>query len=95
MNTNPTLESVTAKLAELDQLLSRCASALGVQANPPPDARSAVDEYIATHSKCLAELDRIRQDMFKLPAAGGEVPINWAHVGDVGRVLEQLREVEP
>ena len=95
MKINPTLESVTAQLAELDQLLSRCACALGIPINQPPAERSAVDEYMATHSKCLAELDRIRQDMFDLPAAGGDVLINWAHVGDVGRVLEQLREVEP
>lgn len=94
MKTNPTLESVSAQLAELDQLLSRCASALGVPSNPQP-AKSAEEAYMTRHSECLAELDRICQDLFDLPAPGGDVPINWAHVGDVGRVLEQLREVRP
>ena len=94
MKTSPTLESVSAQLAELDQLLSRCASALGVPSNPQPD-KSAEEAYTTRHSECLAELDRIRQYLFDLPAPGGDVPINWSHVGEVGLVLDDLREVLP
>ena len=95
MKTNPTLESVTAQLAELDRLMTRCASALGVPSNPQPDERSAEEAYMTRHSECLSELDRIRQYLFDLPAPGGDVPINWSHVGEVGLVLDDLREVLP
>jgi hypothetical protein len=38
-------------------------------------------------------LARIRELIYDLPAPGGEVPINWGHVGDVNHVNHLLSEV--
>ena len=38
-------------------------------------------------------VSRIRELLYDLPAPGGDVPINWGHVGDVNHVNHLLSEV--
>lgn len=38
-------------------------------------------------------LERIREQLFDLPAPGGELRIDWAHVGTVAEVTHRLAEI--
>lgn len=57
------------------------------------EPRSAQDAYLAHYMACQELLRDIQNKIHDLPAPDGEANINWADVGDMARIAEQLREI--
>lgn len=53
--------------------------------------RTAQDAYLESHTEALGLLEELQQALFDLPAPDGEVAINWAHVGTVAEVRDQIK----
>ena len=53
---------------------------------------SATDEYSARHAEALALIDSLRDLIEDMPEPESD-GINWGHVGSMGHINEQLREL--
>jgi hypothetical protein len=66
--------------------------------NQPPLRTKAManqtvqDQYVTWHTLCLERLEQLQQAMFDLPAPGGDVEIDWGHVGSVTEIAKQLEQ---
>ena len=49
--------------------------------------------YENAHMDALALMDRLRDQLFELPAPDNEENTNWGHVGSVAYVNNQLSEL--
>lgn len=61
-----------------------------------PDYRPTAnveDAYVQRHASAIALLQSIQGKLMDMPAPDGDVQINWAHVGSVAHVDEQLKEI--
>jgi hypothetical protein len=55
---------------------------------------TAETAYAENHAKAFALLEEISGKLSNMPAPeNGATRITWEHVGSVGRVIEQLKEV--
>lgn len=53
----------------------------------------AEQEYARNHAAAMSLLSLIREGLENAPAPGGTVEINWAHVGSLSHVNNQLQEI--
>lgn len=58
-----------------------------------PTSEAAEEAYARNHASALHLVSLIRESLENAPAPGGTVQINWAHVGSLSHVNDQLQEV--
>lgn len=49
--------------------------------------------YLNYYRRAMAAIQAIQNKIHDLPAPDGEIAINWAHVGDIGKIATDLEEV--
>ena len=95
LETAPLLRS-TAFCAVLIFLICNFSSGIeiGVMSeNAEPLPTVAQNRYQKAYRDALAALAAVSHAIHDLPAPGGEIEINWGHVGDMIRIATDLRAI--
>lgn len=58
-----------------------------------PTAEAAEAAYARNHASAMRLLELVREGLENAPAPEDNVQINWAHVGSLSHVNDQLREI--
>ena len=54
---------------------------------------TAQDHYLSLYVEAQQVIEQIQNKIHELPSPDGETEINWANVGDMGRIVNELKEI--